>query len=430
MMSMAWKRWPGARKFYCSGGSLDLAAAKTRPTMSPMMKGTQMLFDSIGNLRRVLSAFALLALVVGVSTSAQAATPMYVLGKLTIPSFGNDTITGTYSSPGAPFYSYNYLGVPFGQDCNWAHGSRTVASASAPYISYYQCFATSSYQSAHDGSPLLGTGIVSITAGAGANPDFSLPASRLSVNLGSFPTQFTSTDFVKKPVNGVPGGSFSYYPPYIYSYTYADLKNAAGNFFAGGGPGNKTFNATVGGTAAGTLVTQAGANKFGGTMNLLGKFQSHFAYSISGGLSVGPDNWLVDWMGAGTVTPSGAVNVLTTTDTGTNRHNVLMAQNTVYMAASAFPWTTGTATAHATRGPFYTKMARAGYDNRTAGGAGNIQMVSPMLTHWQTPGAGLDYETGSIGVLTLTFAPEPSSAMLFVAGVSLLGLVYRNNRGA
>lgn len=355
---------------------------------------------------RSVSILCALLLLLASAVVAQAGTPMYVLGKLTIPSFGNDTTTGT--TP--PFYSTNYLGVPFGQNCNSAHGTGTTV-----------CYATSYYQSAHDGSPLLGTGVLSVSAG-----DFTIPEGVLSVKLGEAPTVFTSANFVKQGTNGVPGGSFSYYPPYIYSYTYADLKNAAGNFFGGGGPGDFIFR--PGASGAGTLETQEGAGKFGGTMGMLGFFQTHFAYAIVGGLSVGTDDWLVHWLGNGTVTPGGSVNVLTLTDTATNKNNVLMQTNTAYHTASAFPWTTGFARVDATAGPFYTKMARSGYDNRTAGGAGNIQMVSPMLTHWRTPAAELDYETGSIGVLTLEFVPEPSHLMLLVGGVSLLGLAYRSSR--
>ena len=67
-----------------------------------------------------------------------------------------------------------------------------------------------------------------------------------------------------------------------------------------------------------------------------------------------------------------------------------------------------------------------------AGGAGNIQMVSPMLTHWNCPACGSDYETGGIGVMNLQFvdAPEPASALMLLAGISALGLIYRvNHRG-
>jgi len=378
----------------------------------------------------VLAVLVLFASVISMAGIASAATPMYVLGKYTQVSFGNDTTTGSTS----PFYSTNYLGIPFGQDCNAQHGSRiapstpTVSGGTTSLPTGYQCFATSSYPSAHAGSPLVGSGVISVSASpAGA---IGLPASLLSVKLGTFPTAFSTPVFAKKPVGGVPGGSFSYYPPYIYSYSYADLKNAAGNFFAGGGPGSFTHAATAEGVPAGTLTTTAGGSKFGGTMRLLGRQQTHFAYSNSGGLSIGTDPWLISWLGNGTVTPGGSVVVTTTMTTGTNKHDVLLQTNTNYITASAFPWTTGNATARATRGPFYTNFARSGYDNRTAGGAGNIQLVSPMLTHWRTPAGGVDYETAAIGKLTLTFAPEPSSALLLVAGVSLLGLVYRSSRGA
>ena len=342
---------------------------------------------------------------------AAAATPMYVLGKYTQVSFGNDTTTGT-SSPTA---STNYLGIPFGQHCNSAHGTGTTA-----------CYATSSYPSAHAGSPLVGTGIISVSASLGGA--IGLPASLLTVQLGSFPTGYSTPTFQKKPLGGVPGGSFSYYPPYIYSYSYADLKNAAGNFFAGGGPGNFTHNATAGGVPAGTLTTVNGGVKYGGTMRLLGQYRTHFAYSNPPGNSVGTDPWLISWLGNGTVTGLGAVVVKTLMDTGTNKHTVLLQTNSNFITASAMPWTTGTAKARATRGPFFTNFARSGYDSRTAAGAGNIQLVSPMLTHWRTPAGGVDYETASIGKLTLTFAPEPTSAMLLVAGVSVLGLVYRGSR--
>jgi hypothetical protein len=400
--------------------------------------------------RLFLTGCAVFTLVICMAWIASAATPMYVVGKYTQVSFGNDTTTGTTS----PLASTNYLGIPFGQDCNYAHGSRIAPSyttltttgpgtAVTTVILYtgYSCGGNSSYPSAHAGSPLVGTGVISVSASPGGS--IPLPASLLAVKLGTFPTQFNTTTFtgtgklpgfVKKPLNGVPGGSFSYYPPYIYSYSYADLKNAAGNFFAGGGPGNFTHTGTLGGapatgtTAAAIVSTTTGTNKFGGTMGLLGNFQSHFAYSNAGGLSVGTDPWLIEFLGNGTVTAGGVVNVATTMGTGTNKHDALFETNTNYFSASALPWTTGRAHASAIGGPFFSRFARTGYDLRTAGGAGRIQLVSPMITHWRTPNAGVDSHTSSIGKLTLNFTPEPTSAMLLVAGVSVLGLVYRAGR--
>ncbi len=360
---------------------------------------------------------ALCGLAPGMVRQAVAAQPMYVLGQLSVSSFGNDTTTGA----SAPFYSNNYVGLPFGQHCNPVFGTGMTA-----------CYATSA--KAHAGSPLAGTGIISVSASPGGPID--LPASLLKAKLGTLPSVFDVSNFAKRPVNGVPGGSFSYYPPYIYSYTYADLKNAAGHFFSGGGPGNFAIAVPatpLGGNAGAMSTTQTGA-KFGGTMRMLGSLKVHSAVSYppttmgASDLLIGTHDWLLDWVGNGSVTASGAVAVRSTMTTQTSKHNGLGQTKTVYLTAKALPWTTGSATVTATRGPFFSKMARAGYDNRTAAGAGNVQMVSPMLTHWRTPGGGSDYETASIGKLRLTFAPEPSAALILGAGISLLGLLYRAGR--
>ena len=88
-------------------------------------------------------------------------------------------------------------------------------------------------------------------------------------------------------------------------------------------------------------------------------------------------------------------------------------------------WTTGTVTVTALRGPFLSVMQRKGYDARTSKGLGNIQLVSPLLTHWR--GEQLT-ETTAVGILKLTFTPEPARWMMLVAGVSMLGLLYRAHR--
>ena len=72
---------------------------------------------------------------------------------------------------------------------------------------------------------------------------------------------------------------------------------------------------------------------------------------------------------------------------------------------------------------FPTRLARSGYDNRTPGGAGTIQMVTPRLTHWAT-GA----HWGDIAVLRLQFAPEPGSWLLLAAGAGALAVLRRVRR--
>ena len=98
------------------------------------------------------------------------------------------------------------------------------------------------------------------------------------------------------------------------------------------------------------------------------------------------------------------------------------------VAAAALSWTTGTVTVTATGGPIHTIIARHGFDNRDGYGYGDIQMVAPMLTRWVfAEGA---YYSGSIGFLRIQVAPEPHEWVLLGAGISMLGLLYRANRGS
>ncbi len=379
----------------------------------------------------LISMFGILALVVA-SSSQAGVVSMYNLGTLTIKAFGNDTTTGsTY-----PSNTNVYLGLPFGQHCNSAHGTGTTS-----------CGGT--YPSAQAGSPLFGGDVVNVTTSSAAPAKFGLAQGQLARKLGTLPTVWNSGPFttytrttsgaqgtmtvynsnpnhVKIPLNGNPGGSFSYYPPYIYSYSYADLKNQAGNFFGGGGPGSFTYH--DGATSVAAKVTPTSANQFGGTMALLGHQTSRAGYFINGGLSIIPSSpWLFQAVG-GKGTGNNSTMAYTLTATGTGMHTVLTGTFTEYVRAMAFPWTTGVAQVDAPQGPFVTHMKRTGYDARTAGGIGNIQMVSPMLTHWTNPSTGSDYATGGIGVMKLKFVPEPGSMLLLGAGISLLGLVYRSTR--
>jgi hypothetical protein len=79
-------------------------------------------------------------------------------------------------------------------------------------------------------------------------------------------------------------------------------------------------------------------------------------------------------------------------------------------------------------GPFESVMVRKGNDGRTAKGLGTIQLVSPLLSSWDGPGAAYDYATQSIGILEVVFVPEPEKWMMLAAGVSLLGILYRTHR--
>ena len=108
-----------------------------------------------------------------------------------------------------------------------------------------------------------------------------------------------------------------------------------------------------------------------------------------------------------------------------------MAKSTVSVEGARFPWTTGSVTVKATgRGTHKTIHYAQGYDNRvttTSNGVGTIQLVTPVLTRWRSPGA--KFETGGIGILRIKFIPEPNSLEALLAGVALLGVGYRMRRG-
>ena len=330
---------------------------------------------------------------IGISSSASAVTAMYSQGTLNVEAFANDTTTG----PSYPYTTQVFLGIPLGTFCNQFKGGGQSPCGG---------FNTKG----QNGLPLAGMDFHALPTTAAPVP-FALNEGRIRQKLGTPATSFTyGPNGTKRPANGVPGGSFSYYFPYIYSYSYADLKNAAGNFFAGGGgPGNWSFTKTEGGYNAGSVKVTAGANKFGGTMNLLGYYFTNNGYQRSVGLSVAiSSTWKFQAVGGGKAS---------TVATGVNSSGTNYAVNTGvgatytgFVVATAF-------------------QQRAGYDNRNAIGAGNIQLVSPMLTHWTCPSCGSDYETGGVGMLNLTFVPvpEPASVFMLVGGISLLGLVYRAN---
>jgi hypothetical protein len=94
--------------------------------------------------------------------------------------------------------------------------------------------------------------------------------------------------------------------------------------------------------------------------------------------------------------------------------------------ATAFPWTTGRVAvrAHGDSPSFFpTSTTRSGYDNRTPLGAGTIQLVRPMLTHW-TGGK----HQGHVGILRSEFAPEPWDWLLLVARAGALVVLRRVSR--
>ncbi len=167
---------------------------------------------------------------------------------------------------------------------------------------------------------------------------------------------------------------------------------------------------------------------------MLGSFFSNEGFYYNVHLSVGKYSWLFQYNGAGAVT-SGSTSM--GGRGAVTQPGVTSQPNTIYTTLSGavypsnvfgivFSWTTGTVSVTAVHGPFPTVLERRGFDNRTAHGSGEIQLVTPMLTRWVWQHG--NYETGSIGQLRINFLPEPQEWLMLVAGLSMLGLLYRSNR--
>jgi len=263
-----------------------------------------------------------------------------------------------------------------------------------------------------------------------------------ATNLGSF---FINQAPATIPTSGTPSavqhgirttmrtGSFPAFYPYLYSYTYGNMRNAAGLFGPGQGPGSFLIEEDIGGgSIVARIKVTAGKNQFGGTMRMLGSMTTkvcYWAYAVGGGCSVGVNNWRYEAIGVkaqydtmGNLT-MGATNYTFPT----TYYNTKNGKHTgITNIGSRFPWTTGAVTVTAIgRGPHKTIHYFHGYDNRnteTSLGKGTIQLVTPIITRWD---GTVFYETGGIGVLRIKFVPEPQTWAILIAGVSLLGVGYR-----
>ena len=229
-------------------------------------------------------------------------------------------------------------------------------------------------------------------------------------------------------------GSFPSVFPYLYSYTYANLRNDAGSFGAGqgffstgaatiGGADRTmaTFTLKIGGGPVQTARVTRGANTFGGVMKLLGSYTNKVCYFYVGVCALGYGTWLYELIGAAGYknvvdkyhpnASSVATKSFTTIKTFNYQNTALGSGYTRTLVAQRWPWTTGTVTVQATgRGPHDTFARRVGFDNRTAMGVGTVQLVSPVITQWLGATSSSMNETGGIAVMQIRFVPEPGVA--------------------
>jgi hypothetical protein len=423
-----------------------------------------------------LFAIGLLALGLTAAPAAQAANQLYK-GSWFVDSFGNDNFGGTGESE---FFSV--FAMPQGVLCNPGQPRCPLASTPTSGMGKFDPLGTVCTPVSKFGAgtrPAKGA-----TATSKGLPDPLEPRYRnafffdgsgnpkttscsATTTIGNAPASFaiTTNDPLRgvvmkgKPVSGhvvvpttIPGkggqlsfpaagttagalgmrrttqGEFNAIFPYLYSYTYATLRNDAGFFSAGGGPGNFTIPYISGVTQVASMKVTKGANQFGGVMKMLGTLSTKVCYFRNGGCSLGGMDWRYEAIGATPYTSGGVVTAgYLAVANGGYYHTALMQGSTVMASGSRFPWTTGKATLTATgRGPHKTIHRRAGYDNRTGGGKGTIQLVSPVITRWIQ--SEPTFETGGVAVLRFEYVPEPGKWMMLVAGLSTLAVAYRARR--
>jgi hypothetical protein len=236
-------------------------------------------------------------------------------------------------------------------------------------------------------------------------------------------------------IRGTRVGDRSATYPYLYNYTYATLRNDAGAFGPGKGPGSFSLPYKKGDNTLAKVVVKQGAAKFGGTMRMLGQLTSKSCYFRNGTCSIISPDWRYDAIGAAAYTSNGVVTrgyVATWYSCGGAGYFTCWVYPgygpALSLSGSRFPWTTGSVTVTAKgRGPHKTVHYAKGYDNRTpTSGEGTIQLVTPVLTRWLQP--VVQFETAGIGILRIRFVPESRMWVMLIAGGSLMGVFYRRRR--
>ena len=222
----------------------------------------------------------------------------------------------------------------------------------------------------------------------------------------------------------------------VYSKDQWTIGNGPGNFFAGGGAGAETFNAST--FAAGPAMSSyAGVNgkprrgyvkitpgddQFGGTMQLLGQdvFTLHLTATgdglITGTFPIG-------------VQQVGIANRHTKFSVGNFTHTTLNFPTAISATVTGWKWTTGMVTVSDPLGFYNTVIVRSGTHNTnttpTGGTTGTIQLVAPSFWQFSSPGGLFDDPEGGIFEFTVVFLPEPTSAITLSAGFVALAGLYR-----
>jgi len=412
------------------------------------------------------------ALLLSTATMAQAGSQLFE-ASWSVKALGNEITGGTGASQ-----DYSAVGIPQGIQCNAKHPrcpfhstptdgygdfspqGLGIASITTPYCRPWSQFGGATARPAKGGTATTGSGglypplyrnpaffygpygsanstscSARSTDGAGG-PGRVQAGSPLTgvwvagttgTGRGGFSFAAASENH-RAGIRGTRIGDRSALYPYIYSYTYATLRNDAGVFGPGQGPGSFSLPHKSAGKTVAKVVVKQGAAKFGGTMRMLGQLTSKACYYRQGGCSIISPNWRYEAIGAAARTNGGVVTqgYIASWCVGTLIECYWFPTSSILrLSGSRFPWTTGSVTVTAKgRGPHKTVHYAKGYDNRTpTSGYGTIQLVSPTLTRWLQPCC--NFETGGIGILRIKFVPEPRAWVTLIAGVSCLGVLYR-----
>jgi len=208
------------------------------------------------------------------------------------------------------------------------------------------------------------------------------------------------------------------------------------------------------GAIPGVVRNIAGSNVFGGTMGLVistgGANTSNVAVTLapimsgpvllnalSGGTSRAPGRGYAATNNIPLLAGQVFMNHMLTTLTPMTAYRVL-GMVTGYVGPGAggnnqnygFPWTTGTVLVRATGttmggGPGGATFSLMGYDNRTAMGLGNIQLVAGGIAQSSLQAS---QGTATYSVMRLELAPEPGAIAGLLAGAALLGAVAWRRR--
>ncbi len=410
--------------------------------------------------RSIVVITALLSL----ATSARAGVQLFE-GSWSVKSFGNecsiaDSTPGPYCGNGAPESEfYSAFGLPQGIQCNpnqprcpfdstptngtgmfaplggsrymalycapWANwqGKGTTARPARGDTAFYTGMTGGRIPPLYRNPAFFTSGGEPNTTSCTATSTGATPGGKGLVQAGNpiagilFATTTTGgAVFLDAAPAGTAGirttgqlGEFAAIYPYVYSYTYATLRNNAGFFNPGFGPGDFSVRKYQGANTIARMKVTEGAARFGGTMTMLGALTSKVCYYRNGGCSLGENDWRYDAIGTSAPTSNGVVTngyVVTFKPYSYCPATISGCVSTRSVEGSRFPWTTGAVTVTAIgRGPHKTVHYAHGYDNRTpTSGKRTIQLVSPTLTRWLQP--AVNFETGGIGILKIKFHPH------------------------